>query len=195
VGVTITFSIVNNPLPVELTAFTVEARAAGVALRWATASETNNREFEVQRSAEGRLFTVLGRVAGQGSTARAHAYAFDNKPLLDAPTTLYYRLRQVDFDGKSSFSPVRAVVVQSAGAVLQVYAAAGPAKLLHYVFSGATAGVTSLDLYAISGHHLGQYPLDATGTGTLPVATLPPGIYLLRLTSSAGQVTRRFVLE
>jgi len=37
--------------------------------------------------------------------------------------------------------------------------------------------------------------LAAAGTGTLPVATLPPGVYLLRLMSSAGQVTRRFVLE
>ena len=195
VAISITFIVLSNPLPVELTAFTAEARAAGVALRWATASEVNNREFEVQRSADGQLFTVLGHVAGQGSMSVAHAYAFDDKPMLSAPATLYYRLRQIDSDGKFTFSPVRAVAVQPAGTVLQVYAASGPAGLLHYMFLGATAGATSLDLYAMNGQHLGHYPLAAAGTGTLPIATLPPGVYLLRLMSSAGLVTRRFVLE
>jgi hypothetical protein len=101
---------VQQPLPVTLTSFSAALQGSAVAVNWATASEQNNAGFEVQRAAANLAFTTLGTVAGAGTTQQPGAYHFiDTAPLT---TTAYYRLKQVDSDGKYTYSPV--VVVQAA---------------------------------------------------------------------------------
>ncbi len=172
------------PLPVTLTTFAAQRRAAGVALRWATASETNNREFEVQRSADGQLFAVLGRVAGQGSTATAHAYAFDDYLAPTGP--LYYRLRQVDTGGQGTFSPVVAVAAGASAALFP-----NPAhQFLHIAAPSATR-------YRVR-NQLGQLLLQGAltdGSATVELQALPIGIYQVELDTNAGPKTQRLVRE
>ncbi len=86
----------------------------GVNLSWATAGEKNNDYFNVQRSATGQEFqtiaTVKGQGQGQGNSTSAHEYALlDSRPRAGLA---YYRLRQVDIDGTSVFSPIVAVKEQ-----------------------------------------------------------------------------------
>ena len=172
------------PLPVTLTTFGAQRQASGVALRWATASETNNREFEVQRSADGQLFTVLSHVAGQGSTPNAHAYAFDDYLAPTGP--LYYRLRQVDTGGQATFSPVVAVAAGTSAALFP-----NPAHLfLHIADPSATR-------YRVR-NQLGQLLLQGAltdGSATLEVEALPIGIYQVELDTDAGPKTQRLVRE
>ena len=172
------------PLPVTLTTFAAQRRAAGVALRWATASEVNNREFEVQRSADGQIFTVLGHVAGQGSTALAHAYAFDDYLAPLGP--LYYRLRQVDTGGQATFSPVVAVAVGTSTALFP-----NPAhQFLHIAAPSATR-------YRVR-NQLGQLLLQGAltdGSATIELQALPIGIYQVELDTNAGLKTQRLVRE
>ena len=104
----------TGPLPVELTAFRATAAGSGVALDWATASEKNNQGFEVQRSADGEAFTKLAWVAGAGSSTVPRSYhCRDAAPL--SPVS-YYRLKQVDTDGKAIYSPVATVRIAAAAA-------------------------------------------------------------------------------
>ena len=198
VSLTIRFTIAaSGPLAVQLTAFTAEAQgAAGVLLRWATASEENNREFEVQRSADGKLFTVLNKVAGHGSSSLAHEYSYPDKQLPANTATLYYRLRQVDFDGKAAFSPVRVVAVAMVphATALEVFSTLATDGLLHYNYFGPSTGTESLELYNMLGQRCGQYQVPTDGSGTVPVAGLPPGTYVLRLVSATSHYTTRFVL-
>ncbi len=99
------------PLPVELLQFTATPQGPAVHVAWATASEKNSAYFLVQRSADGRTFADLERVAAQGSSFARHNYAaLDAAPLAGVS---YYRLRQVDADGKYTYSPV--VVVRFDG--------------------------------------------------------------------------------
>jgi hypothetical protein len=91
-------------LPVVLTRFGASRTAAGVQVRWATASEKNSARFDVQRSLDGRTFATVASVPAAGSSLLAHTYAAVDGP---APATaLYYRLRQVDQDGTSQYSAV-----------------------------------------------------------------------------------------
>ncbi len=184
------------PLAVELTAFAAEARGAGaVQLRWSTASEENNREFEVQRSTDGRAFSLLDRVAGHGSTATAHDYRYTDAHLPATAAVLYYRLRQVDANGAATFSPVRAVTPgPPAIAGLQVYSPVVPDGLLHYAYFGPVTGTEQLEIYTLLGQRHGQFPLGAGEAGTVSVAGLPAGGYVLRLAGGAGRCTGRFVL-
>jgi hypothetical protein len=95
------------PLPVELTAFQAVAAGSAVNLTWSTASEKNNLGFEVQRSANGEAFASLAWVAGVGSSQVPHSYGYlDANPL---SAVSYYRLKQVDADGATSYSPVQTV--------------------------------------------------------------------------------------
>ncbi|GAA3964933.1 hypothetical protein GCM10022407_09340 [Hymenobacter antarcticus] len=196
---TLAFSVVNSPaLPVRLTAFAAEAQGtAAVLLRWATATEENNREFVVQRSFDGREFTAIGRVAGHGSTTMPQAYTFADKELPARRALLYYRLRQVDTDGTSTFSPVRTVTAKGeAGKIaLQIMAPDQPGMALRYQFTGPLLGAEQVEMYSIMGQRLGKYRLAADGTGSIPVDGLPTGTYVLHLVSAGGHYASRFVLR
>ncbi len=93
---------VTGALPVELTNFRGKLRGKSVILNWETDSELNNKQFEIERSNDGREWIQLGVVQGHGSTSDPHSYQFtDDQPFSGDN---YYRLRQVDFDGNSDIS-------------------------------------------------------------------------------------------
>jgi len=110
------------PLPVELVSFKGAASSQGVALTWTTASEKNNDYFSIQHSADGRNFESVGYVQGKGTTSMASTYNFNHTN--PAPGKNYYRLKQVDLDGKTAYSPVIVVDakdVKAAALNLTVY--------------------------------------------------------------------------
>jgi Secretion system C-terminal sorting domain len=97
----------TGALPVELTAFTAELNKNTVQLAWHTATETNNKGFDIQRSIEGKVWQSLGFVDGAGTTLLPQDYLFlDEKPYIG---TNYYRLKQTDIDGAVSFSKIVSV--------------------------------------------------------------------------------------
>ncbi len=95
-------------LPVELVAFEARPQADGtVTLHWRTLTETDNSHFTVERSADGRQFTAIGRREGAGNSFTSRDYQFtDTAPL---PGLSYYRLRQTDTDGTTALSEVISV--------------------------------------------------------------------------------------
>ncbi|WP_206073115.1 SGNH/GDSL hydrolase family protein [Pontibacter flavimaris] len=95
------------PLPVELKSFHAALSAGGVLLEWETASEVNNDRFEVERKLENESFTLLGAVPGAGDSQLPLKYTFRDVELMEGQ--VYYRLRQVDTYGTSSYSKVVAV--------------------------------------------------------------------------------------
>jgi len=97
-------------LPVELLAFTASVKNSEVQLFWSTASELNNKGFEIERSVNDNIgFVNVGYVDGKGSTTEINYYSFLDNPQLSGVNKIYYRLKQVDFDGTSSYSDVISV--------------------------------------------------------------------------------------
>ena len=95
-------------LPVTLTDFKAQYEGNGkTILKWITKMEQNNDRFEIQRSMDGQNFSTIGTVAGSGTSSRSLTYAFIDQGV-DAlgAEVVYYRLRQVDIDGKYEFSQV-----------------------------------------------------------------------------------------
>lgn len=91
------------PLPVELTTFTARVTNDGVLLSWQTASELNNAGFEIQRQSNTGAWNTLGFVKGRGTTTEAQSYSFLDK---SASGRVFYRLKQVDFDGRFEYSSI-----------------------------------------------------------------------------------------
>lgn len=96
-----------NPLPVELMAFNAKPLNDIVELTWVTASEKNNDRFEIQRSTDGEEFETIGQVNGAGNSLAQLNYEYtDGMPV---GNLIYYRLNQIDFDGKSELSDIKVV--------------------------------------------------------------------------------------
>ncbi|MFZ4796506.1 MAG: T9SS type A sorting domain-containing protein [Bacteroidia bacterium] len=84
-------------------------------LNWATSSEINNKGFEVERSFNGTDFKNIGFVNGNGNSNAVNNYLFnDNLSNITIESTIYYRLKQVDFDGNFEYSNTIAVKVDNA---------------------------------------------------------------------------------
>ena len=94
------------PIPVELTSFTASANSPGVVVNWTTATEINNHGFEVERSKDNENFYRIGFVQGKGTTTEMQSYSFIDDIEYAGVKTYYYRLRQVDLDGRSQYSDV-----------------------------------------------------------------------------------------
>lgn len=96
-------------LPVELLNFRVKNEGARVSIRWSTATETNSDYFEIQRSSGGVDWVIVCNVDAVGTSTSTTDYsAIDNSTIIG---TVYYRLRQVDTDGREYFSRTEIVTV------------------------------------------------------------------------------------
>ena len=94
-------------LPIELLYFTAKQSGTKVKLDWATASETNNDHFVVERSQDGTNFAEVFRKKGAGNSVNTLYYnGFDNAPIEGLS---YYRLKQVDYDAKFKYSDIQSV--------------------------------------------------------------------------------------
>lgn len=89
-------------IPVELTSFVANVNENSVMLSWTTATESNNYGFEVQRRIDGSEYTKLGFVEGKGTITEPQIYMFTDKLLIAGK--YYYRLAQIDLDGKINYS-------------------------------------------------------------------------------------------
>jgi hypothetical protein len=171
---------VANPLPVQLTGFTAVAVGDDALLRWETAQEVNNQRFEVERSLDGAAFTSIGTVAGKGTTPLPSAYRYlDAGASAHTADALYYRLRQVDYNGQASFSPVQAVHFRAGGASLAVYPnpSTGAATL---DLRPLPAGDYTVQVFEATGRLVHQATYQP-GERPLPLGGLAAGTYFVKV--------------
>jgi hypothetical protein len=112
-------SIIGNvPLPVTLVDFDAKPYLNNVKTSWTSSSEINNDFFTVERSPNGVDFTFAGRVEGAGNSDYEINYTLIDKNF-DSGIN-YYRLKQTDFDGKETFSPIVSVDIEKDVRVLLI---------------------------------------------------------------------------
>ncbi|RYY20210.1 MAG: DUF1939 domain-containing protein, partial [Cytophagaceae bacterium] len=169
-----------TPLPVELVSFGAQrASAATVLVAWATATEINCAYFDIERSAGGQQFQRLGTVPCGGAGPQPRAYTFRDEAGFGAA---YYRLRQVDADGRVQYSPVAYVAGSEAtGLALKVF----PNPTTGTITLVGAPSVAPLTFSLTNA--MGQVVLPAspatgaTAPGLLSTALThcPPGVYVL----------------
>jgi hypothetical protein len=180
------------PLPVELLIFNGESINGINHLKWATATETNNDHFEIQRSRNGREFTTISTMPGAGNSTAQHQYA-----TADAISPLgisYYRLRQVDYDGHDSYSEIISVK-NSYGSGLNIESYNNGTLYVNYK-SGCNQNVL-LRLIDMQGKLIHSEEISFTkgiNQFTMNTPELGNGIYLLEaLDQSMNSSKSRFV--
>jgi hypothetical protein len=185
------------PVPVELTSFTANAANGNVTLNWQTASEINNRGFEIERRTADGQFVVLGFVQGYGTTTQTQNYTFVDNNVQS--NSYVYRLRQVDFDGRFAYSPE--VEVEAIGAVNytlnQNYPNPfNPSTIISY--SIPEAGTVKLAVFNMLGEEVailfnGQQEVGNYQV-TFDAKQLPSGSYFYKLESGSFVEAKKMLL-
>lgn len=189
------------PLPVELKEFSGRINAQGLAeLHWQTASETNNAYFEVQRARDVYSFQAIGRVQGAGTTNIAQAYSFIDSAAM--PGSWYYRLKQVDTDGSSSYSKSIRLDITQHKQALKVYPtnSSGLAHVNVHLQHHSTNLEAEIHVYTSHGKLVHYEDALKSKYGSvhtrIPTHTLQgAGLYLVRVVTGSSIFQSMFILE
>jgi choice-of-anchor B domain-containing protein len=176
----------NGSVPVELNSFSAEAEGRDVRLNWSTASEKNNNGFEIQRKQDEEFYSI-GFVEGNGTTTELHEYSYLDKNIETG--TYYYRLKQLDYDGSTSFSDeVMVEVTTPLGFALdQNYPNPfNPSTRIKYQIDKNS--FVTLKVYDILGNEIADLVNEEKTAGNYEINfsadNLPSGTYIARLTGT-----------
>lgn len=168
-----------TPLNTEFISFSGENKGATNQLNWITASEQNNKGFSIERSENLNAWTTIGFEASkaiEGRSSQKLSYIFTDKA--PASGTAYYRLKQIDLDGKATYSTVIAIASENTTAV-NIY----PNPTGENVrIDGLTTG-NVIRLYDMTGRTLKVQKAEGN-TATISLAGLTPNIYIIQVSDN-----------
>lgn len=190
---TIGSNMAMNPLPIELVSFTATPKASEVLLNWRTATEIDNNYFSVERSNNGRDFAEIGKVNGAGTSYIALDYALNDSAPLQGWN--YYRLKQVDFDGQFTYSPIQAVLMGKSEVALHFTLFPNPAhNELNLKTDRLLQANDRVEIFDYTGRLVQSF--SATDAGeTMNISNLSAGTYVVRLRTASGISTTSFVKQ
>jgi len=174
-----------NALPVELIYFkTTNSTSGGVQIAWGTASEVQNRGFNIQRmSGLDMEWEVIEFVSGHGTTSEAKDYFFEDKTA--PPGNNYYRLKQFDYDGNISISDIEVAKVYEEEA-FQLF----PTVAKDYIFINSTDHShvdNKVEIFTLVGQQVMAGIFDYASGGNIDISSLPTGQYMVQITPLNGQ--------
>lgn len=175
-------------LPVELLFFDGEPYNEYSILNWETGAEINNSHFEIERSYNGVDFVKVGEVQGQGTVTHASSYSYtDKKPQQGVN---YYRLKQVDFDGKSEYSEIISVLHKGSKFfdLLKLYPNPGTdaVNLEMLLTESSYLNFTVMDQFGRRIISFNQMVSSGVSTVEFDVSRLASGIYSVQVASRDG---------
>lgn len=190
-----TLSDLGNPLPVELVQFASACEGGRVTLTWVTASEQNNEAFIIERSTDNVNFEAIGTVAGAGHSFSPIHYSFVDH---DPPGLAYYRLRQMDTDGRESLSWVSVAGCDDDG-ITTIVNAWDDGTDLNVVVSANGDQDHLVRLFDAGGKEVWNRTTvalpDGLSTVRIPKQHLAMGVYVVRFDGPEGPMARRVALH
>lgn len=181
-------------VPVKYISFSGTAANKAVLLSWVTSQEINNDHYEVERSTNGKDFSVIGMVLDGFESNGNMSYAFkDNAAMLQDQTVVYYRLKQVDTDGRFSYSNVIAIRLKAAASDLYVEVAPNPfTEKVIVRFNSEAQANAEIRITNLAGQTIVSKKMTVNkGYNNLQVdglSALPSGVYVASLITD-GKVT------
>lgn len=178
--------VFNVVLPVDLVSISLFSDTNKTKLSWQTASETNNDYFDVQYATDGLSFQNIGRVDGSGNSSTTVNYEF----IHDEPSagTSYYRLKQVDFDGKFEYSPIVSATLNG-DEKIKIF----PNPVQNILHLEGINSDTQLSISDYSGKILRR--LNIVADGTVDISDLPKGMYIVSLIQNVTPTHFKMIKE
>lgn len=183
-----------EPVPVELISFSAEVAGRVVLLNWSTSSETNSKEFRVERRPlTGETWKEIGTVTGSGTSTSTKTYQFTDNSPLNLSGRVQYRLNQIDFDGTNHYSkPVETELNSLSFELLGNYPNPfNPETVIRY--NMPVSGTVSLKVYDSRGELITTLSPGITESGTheihLNMSGKASGVYFYTLENVSGENT------
>jgi hypothetical protein len=176
-------------LPIELVYFEASTPENGlVQLKWTTLSELNNDFFTIEKTLNGKDWSVVANIKGSGNSNEVRHYqAFDNRPFSGLS---YYRLKQTDFDGKFTYSPISSVRVDKVDTI-DVY----PNPTNHKItVAGDALELAKINVTNSFGKQLQTLSFEAHNGSTeveIDLSELPSGIYFIHTATQVKKVIKK----
>lgn len=187
-------TIANGVLPIELFSFDTKVNKNNIELIWATASETNNDYFVVQRSMDGLNYSDIKMIKGAGNSSERREYAF--KDMNPNYGRAYYRLKQVDFDGQSeTFAPVAVefTSLQSTDLMFSNPVRQGGEVT---IYSNANSDeILKLTVIDMLGKKIIEHEFSGVSYSFQLDANMKPGIYFVKVSSGSSEKTGRLMVK
>ncbi len=176
-------------LPITYNKFTATQTKEYITLNWQTTTELNNKYFAVERSSNTVNYTSVAQVSSAATGAAIHDYAYTDK--LPITGTNYYRLKQVDKDGKYSYSKTVSINYIKPGSV-QLYP--NPAKDKLTIKGLNASNTSSIAVLDIQGKQLLKFTAKAA-IYSFSIGSLAPGTYMVRVKDDKGTAVEKFVKQ
>jgi uncharacterized delta-60 repeat protein len=182
--------IVGTALPITLSSFTATKKQTSVLLDWQTANEQNNTYFSIERSSKSNNnFKEVGRVNSKGNSYKPQQYSFEDSSPFNGSN--YYRLKQVDADGKMTYSKV-AFIDFSKADTIKLYP--NPVKDVITLEGLNVSGKTNISIISLQGSVLAKTTTtNSTYTGN--IKQLPAGTYYVRIEEGKNVSTIKFMKQ
>ncbi|MCB9056247.1 MAG: T9SS type A sorting domain-containing protein [Chitinophagales bacterium] len=186
-----------NPLPVKFSGIKAFEKQSGIQIDWIAYQEDNVDLYQVEHSADGVVFTPIGTVNSRNSSVETNYSFFDASPL---PGVNFYRLRNVDFDGKSGYSNIVKVNLDKSVKDISFYPNPVRGEFVSLQSSDLAKGNYSVRVMNSAGQQVYTQRFNHTGgainqTIHLPVG-MQSGIYILQLDRETSKVlSKTFVVQ
>ncbi len=183
------------PIPVKIKLFTGWKQSNRNQLKWVTTTELNNAYFEIERSTDGKNFVAIGRVEGAGNSNEEVQYKFDD---LNYPMVAYYRLKQVDFDGKSDYTHTVLIKRDDISSMLGVSFANPVVNNSRVTISTHRPGLVNVRVVDMSGRTLSTQQVECVPGNTNVMkdfSKLAAGSYYLVIMQGDDKLVKPFVKQ
>ena len=185
----------SSTLPIELLSFNAELKDNNVLLDWSTTSEEATKEFDIERAYDAQHFIKIGSVPAAGSSSTIHAYSFTDPDISQEKN--YYRLRQIDIDGKSAYSKV--ILIRNSFKYPFAVLNNPFSNALDIQFGEAVKGNAQIRLLDITGRELFTNRSEATGLTRIHIDLsqqhISAGVYLLEVSFNNEKHIERVVKQ
>ena len=174
-------------LPVTLTDFSATKVKDATFLQWVTASEQNNKVFDVEYSTNAVTFNKIGEVAAKGNSNVQQQYSFIHSSPVAGIN--YYRLKQIDGNGNYSYSKIISVAFGQQQPALAMYP--NPVQNVLHI-TGLDAGAKDIVIYSADGKVVKRVQSNASSVD-INASALAAGTYFISVYGNGKNETQRFI--
>lgn len=168
-----------TPLPVNWLSFQATLQEKDAHLIWQTSSELSNEFFSIERSVDAKEWLEISRIAGNGNLGNISSYYYVDERV-PAVARVYYRIKQVDFNGESSYSEIRVLDLSSTN-LIQIYPNPTSDQLHIHVDANGSERLLKSKLYTQDASII-----SVSNKNVLDLSALRAGTYILEVETSKG---------
>jgi len=180
-------------LPVALLDFTASTDNKKVRLAWKTANESNNNRFEIERSTDGNSFIKIGEIPGRGNSSSTQEYNFTDEQPVSGKN--FYRLKQVDGDGRFKYSDTRLALFDDPGKFVIYPSPVLRSGVIGIYLKNQVRGLLKIAISDMSGKIVYSETKNNPGTNFSIKVNLAAGAYVVKLMATGLDASQKLIVE